>query len=168
MTKRHVLSKIARLYDPLGWIAPIIVTAKIYIQKLWKSGLSWDEALTESLMKEWLGFENDLAKIERIVIPRWVNTRKEDKIELHVYADASQAAYAAAVYLKSVDNNGQVCVNLVSAKTKVSPIGKEVSIPRLELCAALLGTKLIYEISHIMKISKENLYAWSDSTVVLA
>ncbi|CAK1595940.1 unnamed protein product [Parnassius mnemosyne] len=119
-------------------------------------------------MKEWLEFESYLAKVERYVIPRWVNTRKEDKIELHVFAEASQAAYAAAVYLKSVDNNGHVCVNLVSAKTIVFSISKGVAIPRQELCAVLLATKLIYEISHIMKIPKENLYAWSDSTVVLS
>ncbi|XP_046968281.1 uncharacterized protein LOC124535923 [Vanessa cardui] len=53
ITKRNVLSDIARLYDPLGWIAPVIITAKIYMQKLWKSGLAWDDNLTPDLLKEW-------------------------------------------------------------------------------------------------------------------
>ncbi|XP_050357238.1 uncharacterized protein LOC126777960 [Nymphalis io] len=83
-------------------------------------------------------------------------------------ADASQAAYAGAVYMKVTDAFGNIHVNLVTSKTKVSPVEKEISIPRLELCAALLATKLIYEVSQIMQIPKEDLYAWSDSTVVLA
>lgn len=77
-------------------------------------------------------------------------------------------AYAAAVYLRSTDKNGKTAVNLITANTKVAPIEKEISIPRMELCAALLATNLLYEVSQIMKIPQRNLYAWSDSTVVSA
>ncbi|XP_046973670.1 uncharacterized protein LOC124540249 [Vanessa cardui] len=150
ITKRKVLSDIARLYDPMGWISPVIITAKIFIQKLWKAKLDWDENLPTELYKEWCSFRQDLHNVRNIVIPRWLQSHKDDKIELHAFADASQAAYAGAVYMK------------------VSPVEKEISIPRLELCAALLATKLIYEVSQIMQIPKEDLYAWSDSTVVLA
>ncbi|XP_064074465.1 uncharacterized protein LOC113394292 [Vanessa tameamea] len=168
ITKRKVLSEIARLYDPMGWISPVIITAKIFIQKLWKAKLEWDEKLPAELHKEWCSFRQDLHNVRNIVIPRWLQSHKGDKIELHTFADASQAAYAGAVYMKVTDGFGNIRVNLVTSKTKVSPVEKEISIPRLELCAALLATKLIHEVSQIMQIPKEDLYAWSDSTVVLA
>lgn len=158
----------AKLYDPMGWIAPVLITAKIFIQKLWKSGLSWDDNLTPELLSEWIHFRDELNYIKMINIPRWLSTKKEDPVELHVFADASQAAYAAVVYFKSTDKEGNTYVNVVTAKTKVSPVEKQISIPRLELCAALLAAKLIFEVSQILKVPKEKLFAWSDSTVVLA
>ncbi|XP_045541464.1 uncharacterized protein LOC123722956 [Papilio machaon] len=168
ITKRKILSEIARLYDPLGWIAPVVVTAKVYMQKLWKSGLSWDDEVTQNLLKEWLEFKRSLVKVKDIIIPRWLQVKRGNHVELHAFADASQTAYAAAVYVKARDEKGNYNVNLVTARTRVAPVEKEVSIPRLELCAALLAAQLISEVSQVLKVSKENLYAWSDSTVVLA
>ncbi|CAH2102097.1 unnamed protein product [Euphydryas editha] len=167
ITKRKVLSDIARLYDPMGWIAPVIVVAKIFIQKLWKSGLNWDDILLPDLQKEWRKFKSELIKITDIVIPRWMGISRRHIFELHVFADASQKAYSAVVYLKGKLGN-HVQVTLVTAKTKVAPVEKEISIPRMELCAALLATKLIHEVVQVMKIPKDKLFAWSDSTVVLA
>ncbi|XP_050344653.1 uncharacterized protein LOC126769778 [Nymphalis io] len=123
-----------KVFHPLGWIAPITVRAKLFIQKLWK----------------------------------WLNTSSNDAIELHVFADASRSAYAAAVYMKVESSDCTINVHLVTTKTKVAPIEKEISIPRLELCAALLAAKLIFEVSQILNIAKEKLFAWSDSTIVLA
>ena len=168
MTKRKVLSEIARLYDPMGWIAPVVMNAKVLIQDLWKSGLKWDDNLSNKITQEWFAFRDDLDNVRGMSIPRWLKTKREDHVELHAFADASQTGYAAAVYLKSKKINGEVVVNLVTAKTKVAPIEKEISIPRMELCAAQLAAKLIFEVAQIMDVAKENLYAWSDSTVVLA
>ncbi|XP_047537187.1 uncharacterized protein LOC125071140 [Vanessa atalanta] len=168
VTKRKVLSDIARLYDPLGWIAPVIITAKIYMQKLWKSGLAWDDNLTPDLLKEWLAFRRDLINVQGIMIPRWLQVKRDYYVELHAFADASQAAYAAAVYMKSRDEIGNVRVHLITARTRVAPVEKEISIPRLELCAALLAAQLMFEVSQVLNIPKERLRAWSDSTIVLA
>lgn len=71
VTKRKVLSTIARLYDPMGWIAPVIITSKIFIQKLWKSKLSWEEKLNSQLLPEWQRFKKDIKNVKNIVIPRW-------------------------------------------------------------------------------------------------
>ncbi|XP_049879678.1 uncharacterized protein LOC126376395 [Pectinophora gossypiella] len=168
VTKRGVLSDIAKLYDPMGWIAPVIFMAKVFIQKLWKSGLSWDENVTRELFQEWQEFREDLTNITKVIIPRWLQSKQDDKVELHVFADASQAGYAAAVYMKAKDKDGHTSANLISAKTKVAPVEKEISIPRMELCAALLATKLVYEVAQIMKVPKNQIFAWSDSTVTLA
>lgn len=168
ITKRRVLSDISRLYDPMGWIAPVVAVAKVFIQELWKSGLEWDEQLTEDLRNKWLQFRSELVTVKRCVIPRWLNTTNDCHIELHAFADASRTAYAAAVYMRVISPSGQIYVHLMTAKTKVSPVEKEISIPRLELCAAVLAAKLIFEVSEVMDVPQEKLYAWSDSTVVLA
>lgn len=168
ITKRKVLSDIARFYDPIGWISPVVITAKVLIQKLWKACLDWDDKLSENLLSEWLNYRHELININNILIPRWLCPTKTSKLELHAFSDASSVAYAAAIYLRVVDENGQVYVKLITAKTKVAPIEKEVSIPRLELCGATLAAKLLNEVSQVMSIPKRDLYAWTDSTVVLA
>ncbi|KAL0810597.1 hypothetical protein ABMA28_010714 [Loxostege sticticalis] len=168
ITKRLILSDIARLYDPLGWIAPVVINAKLIIQKLWKADIDWDQEVPGEVLTEWTEYRNELLKVKDILIPRWLGSSQDSKTELHAFSDASQVAYAAAVYCRTVDANNHVHVTLITAKTKVAPIAKQVSIPRLELCGAALAAKLLSEVSQVMGIPKENLYAWTHSTIVLA
>lgn len=168
VTKRRVVSDIAKLFDPLGWIAPAIITAKVFIQKIWLSGIEWDQELPPTLMKNWLKFRNDLSQLTNFRIPRWIGSSADDQcVELHGFADASNVAFAAVVYARITDKNGSVHVNLITSKTKVAPI-KQVSIPRLELCGATLLAKLLLEVSNVLDVPKQHLHAWTDSLVVLA
>lgn len=168
VTKRQMLSDIARLYDPLGWIAPVVIRAKIIIQKVWKAQLGWDDELPEELLEEWLRYRQQLKETKAITIPRWLNCTKACRLELHAFSDASTSGYAAVVYLRVVNQFNQVYSSIVSAKTKVAPIEKELSVPRLELCGAALAAKLLSEISQVLNIPKQQLHAWTDSTIVLA
>ena len=167
-TKRTVISEISRLYDPLGWIAPCIITAKVFIQKLWISGVGWDEELPPELSQEWRYYRSELGKLVDFHIPRWIGKREEDMtIELHGFSDASNIAYAAVVYCRIIDGSAQRHSHLITAKTKVAPI-KQISIPRLELCGSVLVANLLIEVAEVMKIPKVNIHAWTDSSVVLA
>lgn len=168
ITKRQVLSDIARLYDPMGWIAPVVIKAKEFMQTLWKEQLDWDDELNQELLGIWTKYREELDEIKDVLIPRWYHSYPDCRYELHAFSDASRAAYAAVVYLRVTDTENRIHVNLVTAKTKVAPIEKEVSIPRLELCGAALAAKLLHEVAQVMSIPKENQYAWTDSTVVLA
>ncbi|KAL0858664.1 hypothetical protein ABMA27_012488 [Loxostege sticticalis] len=156
-TKRSILSNIAKLFDPLGWLAPAVIVAKIFIQKLWLAGLDWDQELPDSLLKEWDTYCQELPRLTEVRIPRWLGTKNDDIL----------AAYAAVIYLRRVDIHGNVHVSLLTAKTRVAPI-RQVSIPRLELCAAVLLTRLLVEIMEVLNIPKQDVKAWTDSTVVLA
>ncbi|XP_045540617.1 uncharacterized protein LOC106708519 [Papilio machaon] len=168
VTKRKVISDIARLFDPLGFLAPVVTTAKIFIQRLWLCGIGWDEELPASLLLDWLDYRKDLCNLTNFHIPRWIESSSEDQImELHGFSDASNLAYAAVVYARVVDSEGNVHTNLVASKTKIAPI-KTLSIPRLELCGAVLCAKLIHEVAAVMKIPKHYIHAWTDSSVVLA
>ena len=78
VTKRKIISDIARLFDPLGWLAPSIIVAKVLIQKLWLAGLQWDEEVPNNLSKEWYTYRNNLASITNLKIPRWLLMRSDN------------------------------------------------------------------------------------------
>ncbi|XP_059045792.1 uncharacterized protein LOC131841489 [Achroia grisella] len=168
VTKRKILSDVARLYDPMGWIAPSVVIAKVMIQKLWLAGLEWDEEAPKELIKEWLTYRSELPQLTAYKIPRWMYTKNDNvSVELHGFSDASQIAYAAVVYARIIDSSGVVHVSLVSSRSRVAPIN-QISIPRLELCGAVLLAKLLVEVADILVVPITNVKAWTDSTVVLA
>ncbi|XP_073950941.1 uncharacterized protein [Choristoneura fumiferana] len=168
VTKRKVISDISKLYDPQGWIAPSIIKAKIFIQKLWLAGIDWDDELPPPLLEEWTEYRENLSELTKFRLKRWVWCSSDATlVELHGFCDASNSAYAAVVYIRVIDAEGKVHVSLITAKTRVAPI-KQISIPRLELSGAVLLAKLLDEVSKVLKVPKSNLHAWTDSEVVLA
>ncbi|XP_062558256.1 uncharacterized protein LOC134223133 [Armigeres subalbatus] len=166
-TKRQVLSEIAKIYDPLGLISPIVVLAKIVMQKLWISKLKWDDTLDGSLLEEWRNFLAALPSSEQIHIPRQVLLSHAVSYELHGFADASQRAYGACVYVRSICSDGTASLRLVSAKSKIAPISP-LTIPRKELLAALLLSRLVTKVEAALEMNFPSIVLWSDSQVVLA
>lgn len=168
ITKRTILSDVARLFDPFGWLSPVIITAKILIQKLWICNLGWDEELPADLSKEWMQYRRELINLQTITVPRWLKTTSSNTkmVELHGFADASSQAYSAVTYLKVVDDD-TTHITMIAARTRVAPV-KQLSIPKLELCAAALLAELINDIVDLLSIPKDRVFAWSDSTVVLS
>ncbi|GFY09158.1 DUF1758 domain-containing protein [Trichonephila clavipes] len=98
--------EIARLYDPLGLIGPIVTKAKIFIQELWKIKLDWSEQLPPDAMEEWMNFYQKLAKVNNFKIPRCILLPATIRIEIHGFSDASERAYAAVVYIKYFNESG--------------------------------------------------------------
>lgn len=132
ITKRIVLSNIARIFDPLGLISPCVITLKILLQDIWAEGVDWDIELSVTLYKTWTRFAENAKVFHSLKIPRYVLSPNTSNVELHGFCDASQRAYSAAIYLRSVDNDNILKVALLCAKTKVAPV-KKLTIPRLEL-----------------------------------
>ncbi|XP_046601938.1 uncharacterized protein LOC124295560 [Neodiprion lecontei] len=113
-TKRKVLSQTAQLFDPLGWLSPITIRAKIFTQELWALGFDWDEPLTASLSSQWIEFLQELQGISAITIPRWIGLSSASLgIEIHGFADASQSALGAVIYARTYINTHEVRVSLV-------------------------------------------------------
>ncbi|XP_052741090.1 uncharacterized protein LOC112045429 [Bicyclus anynana] len=168
VTKRKVLSDVARLFDPFGWLAPIIIVAKVFLQKLWLSNSGWDDQLPPQLLDEWKTYRNQLKYLQNIELDRWLSIcPNQTSVEIHGFADASMVAYAAVVYTKVITDDEKVIVTLLESKTKVAPL-KQISVARLELCAAHLLAKLLSQTANNLKIPKSQIYAYTDSTVVLA
>jgi len=165
ISKRIVLSEMSKVFDPVGWLSPTTVKAKILFQQLWRSNLGWDEKLPCDVMEKWLAYRAELPVIQSISIPRCVMPIAHEDVELHGFCDASEQAYASALYLR-VRTGDTVLVSLLTAKTKVSPL-KQISLPRLELCGALLLARLISTVKKTLTVSIDGVHCWSDSTVVL-
>ncbi|GFV69646.1 DUF1758 domain-containing protein [Trichonephila clavipes] len=143
-TKRQLLSVIAQIFDPLGLFSPSVITLKIMLQELWKSKAFWDDPIPSSILENWNKFTKESKYLNSISIPRFMGIDQNSDI-LHGFCDASTKAYAAVVYLKSKQE-----IHLVSAKTRVAPI-KQLTIPRLELCGALLLAELISVIQKALR-----------------
>ncbi|XP_045501144.1 uncharacterized protein LOC123698533 [Colias croceus] len=124
ITKRNILSDIQKLFDPLGWIAPCIVLAKILMQKLWLEKANWDEDLNIFIKEEWKNIRDDLQNIKDITIDRWLGTVNTnfDTIEIHGFSDASTLAYAAVVYCRVRNDDGTYSTSLIAARTRVAPL----------------------------------------------
>ena len=166
-TKTAVLSDISKLFDPLGFAAPVVINGKIFMQSLWKHKISWKDVLTDELKEKWLLIRKDLPNLNDISFNRHCLVLNPTKIQLSGFADASEKAYGACVYIRSANNNNQVSINLLTSKSRVAPLLSE-SIPRLELCAALLLSQLTEKVVTAMKIYFDVIYLWSDSTITLS
>ncbi|KAJ0182606.1 hypothetical protein K1T71_001975 [Dendrolimus kikuchii] len=167
-SKRSILSEVARMFDPMGFLSPVTIFVKYLIQLLWIAGIDWDESPPQSICDQWLQFVTELPLLKNLKLPRYVLFGKTD-VQLHGFADASEKAYAASVYLRVIDESNKISVNLVFAQTKVAPL-KRLSLPRLELLAAVLLTKLLTKVHNVYKtfIPLQNIFAWSDSSITLA
>lgn len=122
VTKRRIVSNVAKLHDPNGYLSPVVITANILIQKLWQSDCGWDSHVPSELAKEYRSFVSELPHLERVSIPRWIGTTSHSTKELHAFCDASNVAYGCAFYVKSVDPENGTTVRLVASKTRVAPI----------------------------------------------
>ena len=167
-TKRKVLSKIAQLFDPLGWLSPVTVRAKMLLQELWLLKLGWDDSLPPSLAHQWSQFMVQLKDISIISIPRWLGTSTDQRaVELHGFSDASQLAMASVIYVRVLSESYEARITIVGAKTKVAPL-KRMTIPRLELTAAAMLTRQMAHIRKVLDLSNASVHLWTDSSVTLA
>lgn len=99
-TKRIVLSKIAQLYDPQGYIGTVTIVGRMIMQDIWKAKIDWDSQLPKDIEKKWTEFWKDIRQLEKLKIPRWIGTRKNSEIHLHGFADASSKSYGAVIYVQ--------------------------------------------------------------------
>ncbi|XP_017480228.1 PREDICTED: uncharacterized protein LOC108369602 [Rhagoletis zephyria] len=153
ITKRQALSDAAKLYDPTGMLAPVLLPAKLFTQKLWQAKLEWDALLPSELQYEWLTFRNELKQLEEIKIPRWLGMRPQAESHIYGFCDASTKAYAAVIYLCTKRNDGQPISQIVASKTGVAPL-HSITIPRLELSAAHLLATLLGEIKGALRLEQ--------------
>lgn len=174
-TKRSILSAIATIFDPLGILSPITFWSKVFMQALWKSGYDWDQPISEELSVSWNSFSADLPCVSAVSLQRHIPTAQAVKVHLVGFSDASQKGFAAVVYLRLEYASKPPSVHLVTAKSKVSPLksGKSndvVSIPKLELCGALLLGQTLHRVQNLLAptINISEIHAWTDSTVVLS
>ncbi|KAL9977438.1 hypothetical protein ACROYT_G014841 [Oculina patagonica] len=166
-TRRKILSLIASLFDPIGFLAPFLVRAKIFLQHVWQLGIGWDDALPPEFLKEWSKWQEELDGIAQFRIPRFYRHIPDNPsvIDLHVFGDASEQAFCAVAYFRFCYASGAVRCAFVTAKTRVAP-KKPLSIPRLELQAAVLSARLAAVVIKEHDYIIDSTYYWTDSSTV--
>ncbi|XP_062698947.1 uncharacterized protein LOC134284246 [Aedes albopictus] len=169
-TKRQVLRVVMSHFDPLGIVATYTVHGKILVQDIWRSAVKWDEPITGENFKSWQRWVKLLPRLSEVRVARCYfpgyNPISYRSLEVHVFVDAGEMACCATAYFRIIDSGVARCA-LVAAKTKVTPL-KPQSVPRNELNAAVIGTRLLKSIEENHTIPIQQKYMWSDSTTVLA
>ena len=152
-TKREVLSAISTLFDPLQFLSPFTVRAKILMQDIWTAGLDWDDPLPRTLLDRWHNWVNELQHLSSFEIPRCLRHPFPDEIKLHMFSDASKDAYAACAYLVCRYEGNTPTSVLIASKSRVAPV-KSMTIPRLGLMGAVISTRLVNTILKSIVVSK--------------
>lgn len=169
VTKRVILSTVARFWEPLGLLGPATINFKILIQELWLGHFGWDDPVPSTILAKWKALIKSFPRLNNVKVPRCVTRPGLFKFQLVGFCDASARAMCCVIYIRILQDD-KVFVHLLTARTKVAPV-KGVTIPRLELTSALLLARLLASLSPFQDIvSAEQLptYLFSDSTVALA
>ena len=142
-TRRKVISLTASIFDPIGFLAPFIVRAKIFLQLLWKLHQGWDEKVPEEIQQEWSVWQKELQSLAEFSVPQFYRLVmvSSTSIQLHLFGDASEKAFCTVTYFRFEYPSGERQCAFVAAKTHVASV-KPLSIPRLELQAAVLSVRL--------------------------
>ncbi|XP_047991468.1 uncharacterized protein LOC125230373 [Leguminivora glycinivorella] len=166
-TKRELLSAVMSVYDPLGLIAQYMISAKIIFQRVWTKGTDWDERLPAEEAEDFFRWLRALSDVSALRIPRrYATPTGAVRRELHIFSDASTEAYSAAAYWRVSNDEEETQVSLAIAKSRVCPL-KVMTVPRLELTAAVVGVRLAETILREQRYPVTKVTYWTDSMVVL-
>ncbi|XP_058449120.1 uncharacterized protein LOC131429087 [Malaya genurostris] len=170
-TKRQILKCLMGFFDPLGLLSLFHIHGKMLLQDVWRSGIEWDELVSDRIFERWQKWTKLFEEVSDVRIPRCyfhqATVKRYDGLQLHVFVDASEVAYSVAVYFRLVNSDGVGECTLVSAKAKVAPL-KPLSVPRMELQAAVLGSRLMKFVEEVHCLAIVQKYLWSDSATVLS
>ena len=174
-TRRVCLRLVNSIYDPLGFVSPVTIKLKMLMKQQFvvrDKYKKWDTLLDESDKFEWISVLKDVEKLKKVTVPRYCLRASFSVVDekgsytLICFTDASGSAMCAAVYVRFESVSGNVAVGLLVSKTRVSPVKTE-TIPKLELCAALLGARLMRKVTTALSLKVDAEYFLIDSKIVL-
>lgn len=164
LTRASVLSQIASLYDPIGWIGPVVLSAKLIMKAIVMHNVGWSEKLPEGLAQNWQSFHSKIHFLSNVRIPRQCYITNHRIIEIHGFSDASIQAYGAVIYARSIDGLGSIQTSLLTSKSRVAPKNQK-TLARLELCGMTLLAQLVHRMRAVFAKPITSITLWSDSTI---
>ena len=150
------------IFDPLGFVAPLLLDGKSILQELCRREVGWDDPIPDEVKVKWEKWRSDLLEVQRISIPRCYKPDNFGRVvnaQLHHFSDASVKGYGQCIYQR-------VHCSFVMGKSRVAPL-KPVTIPRLELTAAECSVRISQQLQWELECTIDQEYFWTDSKVVL-
>ena len=170
VTQRTVLSCVAAVFDPIGLVAPFTINARLLLKSIWRlQGQQWDEPLPEKVCKDFQDWAKGLPQLASLKLSRPYFTASPDTVELHVFGDSSEEAFGAVAFLRAQlprDGVLETQVAFVFGKGRVAPM-KIITIPKLELQAALLAARIKKHVEDSLEYEVGNVFMWSDNSTVI-
>ncbi|XP_018496465.1 uncharacterized protein LOC108864744 [Galendromus occidentalis] len=167
-SKRTLLKGVAQIFDPLGFISPITIRAKILLQSVWKQKIDWDDRLSGESLEAFENFAGSLDEARAVFANRNIVTAREiAKRELHAFCDSSMEAFATVVYIRELLSSGGAVVHFVASRARVAPLKSEFSIHRLELIGAVLSARLVDRVKSYLNCHFDSVHYWSDNSPTL-
>ncbi|XP_049918294.1 uncharacterized protein LOC126401218, partial [Epinephelus moara] len=166
---RGILSVVSSVYDPLGFLAPLTLPAKLILQDLCRRSNGWDDQIPSAPQQQWMKLLQDLEKVTTFSIHRCLKPPdfgQPTHGQLHHFSDASESGYGTVTYLRLQNNSNIIHVSFMLCKARVAPL-KQVTIPRLELTAAVLAVRVDTMLRAELQLLLEKSCFWTDSTSVL-
>ena len=168
-TRRGLLSIVSSVYDPLGLVCPFVLQAKCIFQDECKADKGWDDELEPGNHRRWIKWLTELPMMEKFEIQRCKEPRDfgvPARVQLHHFCDASSTAYGAVSYVRLVNQKGIPHCTFQLGKSRLAPI-KPMTIPRLELLAAVVAVRLDSMLRREMRLEIHETIFWTDSMIVL-
>ena len=169
LTRRGILSTISSIYDPLGFLAPLLLVGKGLLQDLCRGKVAWDDPIPENVRSCKLKWRDELHHLEDFSVFRCFKPKGFGTVistQLHHFSDASTIGYGQCSYVHLVDDKGQIHCSLIMGKARVAPL-KMVTIPRLELTAAVVSVRVSDMLRQELQYERVEEIFWTDSKVVL-
>ena len=164
-TKRKVLSVVASLFDPLGWLIPFTLRGKMIVQRLWAVDLDWNQRIPDNVHCDFKQWVSEFKFLDALRVPRqYVASGTPSAYRLHILGDASKTAYACAAYLETNYENAPSEFALIMSKSRLAPRDSP-SLPRLELLAALISVRLKKFLIQRMDVQFDRVYFYTDSMI---
>lgn len=169
LSRRGILSTVSSVFDPLGLVASFILVGKRFLQELCRDGVVWDDEVPDDLRPQWEKWRAELPVLESLRIARCYKPQKFDvvkNVELRHFSDSCQNGCGQCSYLRLVDDKNRVNCSLAMGKSRVTPF-KPITIPRLELTAALVSSKISCVLRKELEYAPMKEIFWTDSKTVL-
>ena len=155
LTKRTILSQIARIFDPVGFAAAFLVCIKIGMQRLWQQGLEWDQELPIPVREEWIRFFQEMKNLNHVTFETSLTPPQAIETSMIcIFSDAPNEAFGACAYIRWQTESSSYNTRFIAVKSRVAPL-KPLTISRLELQGAVLATRLYQSIAEESQIHFE-------------